>query len=327
MRKKKKSFATVYALDGAGGAEKKAIGVLADLKDLDKTIWIHLNLSDPRAGRWLKKQPEITDWVRENLTNPEISDARVRIKQNKLLLLLRTVNRASKSDPDDLVFLRLFATEKVLISACRNPTLDFAEVDDLFEDQEGPENMNDLLSIILENTLDSVADSVERIEDIVDDFEEKIIISKPQEGTYSALAERLRQVIIIRRFMMPEREVLDNLLRRGVKWFNATLEQSLRENFDRVRRIVEDIDLLEKRIRVNQDAISHLEDKQTQRNTYMLSVIAGIFLPLSFLTGVFGMNLGGIPMNEAPYGFLAVNLIMIFIGVLILYIFKKLKWI
>jgi len=327
MKRKKKSFATVYALDGEGSAEKKTIESLVNLKETGKAIWIHLNLSDPRAVRWLKKQPEMTEWVLENLTNPEISDPRVRIKQNKLLLVLRTVNRASKSDPDDLVFLRLFATEKLLISTCRNPTLDFAEIDDLFEDKEGPTNINGLLANILENTLDSVADSVERIEDIVDDFEEKIIISKPQEGTYSALAERLRQVIIIRRFMMPEREVLDNLIRRGIRWFNAEIEQSLRDNFDRVRRIVEDIDLLEKRIRVNQDAISHIEDKQTQRNTYMLSVIAGIFLPLSFLTGVFGMNLGGIPLNENPYGFLSINLIMIFIGLLILLLFRKLKWI
>ena len=87
MHKKKKSFATVYILDGEGSAEKKAIMALSDLKESGKAVWIHLNLSDPRASRWLKKQSEITDWIRENLTNPEISDARVRIKQNKLLLL------------------------------------------------------------------------------------------------------------------------------------------------------------------------------------------------------------------------------------------------
>ena len=59
----------------------------------------------------------------------------------------------------------------------------------------------------------------------------------------------------------------------------------------------------------------------------MLSVIAGIFLPLSFLTGIFGMNLGGIPLNESPYGFLAINLIMVLFGLVILFLFKKLKWI
>ena len=91
--------------------------------------------------------------------------------------------------------------------------------------------------------------------------------------------------------------------------------------------IVEDIDLLEKRIRVNQDAISHLEDKQTQRNMYMLSVIAGIFLPLSFLASVFGMNLGGIPLATEGYGFITIVVMMVLIGLIIWYLFKRLKWI
>ena len=327
MRKKKKTCAMVYLLDGEGGAEKKTLTSLADLKTTEKTVWIHLKLSDPRAGKWLRRQKELSEWLRENLTNPETSEPRVRIKQNRLLLALRTVNRKSKSEPDDLVFLRLFATDRILISTCLHPVINFREVDDLFEDKDGPQDVNDLISIILENTLDSVSESIEHIEDLVDDFEEKIIVNQPAEGTYQELSELLRQVIVIRRFMMPQREVLDNLLRRKLKWFNTVFEQSVRDNFDRVRRIVEDIDLLEKRIRLNQDALSHIEDKQTQRNTYMLSVIAGIFLPLSFLTGIFGMNLGGIPLGSHPYGFLVINLMMVLIGLVIWFLFKKLKWI
>ena len=327
MRKKKKTYAVVYLLDGQGGAQKKKLMNLNDLKTTEKTVWIHLKLSDPRAGKWIRQQKELSEWLRENLTNPETSEPRVRIKQSKLLLALRTVNRKSKSEPDDLVFLRLFATDRILISTCLNPVINFREIDDLFEDRDGPRDVNDLISTILENTLDSVSESIERIEDFVDEFEEKIITNCPAEGTYQELSELLRQVIIIRRFMMPEREVLDNLLRRKLKWFNTAFEQSVRDNFDRVRRIVEDIDLLEKRIRLNQDALSHIEDKQTQRNTYMLSVIAGIFLPLSFLTGIFGMNLGGIPLGSQPYGFLVINLIMLLIGLLIWFLFKKLKWI
>ena len=327
MRKKKKTYAVVYLLDGQGGAQKKKLMNLTDLKTTEKTVWIHLKLSDPRAGKWIRQQKELSEWLRENLTNPETSEPRVRIKQSKLLLALRTVNRKSKSEPDDLVFLRLFATDRILISTCLNPVINFREIDDLFEDRDGPQDVSDLISTILENTLDSVSESIERIEDFVHDFEEKIITNCPAEGTYQELSELLRQVIIIRRFMMPEREVLDNLLRRKLKWFNTAFEQSVRDNFDRVRRIVEDIDLLEKRIRLNQDALSHIEDKQTQRNTYMLSVIAGIFLPLSFLTGIFGMNLGGIPLGSQPYGFLVINLIMLLIGLLIWFLFKKLKWI
>ena len=327
MPKKKKSFATIYVLNGEGGAVKETPASLSDLMTDKNPVWVHLNLSDVRAARWLKRQKELSEWVRENLLNPEALEPRMRVKQNRLLLVLRTVDITPRSEPDDLVFLRLFATEKILISACLSPTIDFKDIDELFSDNDGPKNINDLIPVILENTLDSVTESIDRIEDLVDDMEENIITGHLKEGMYQSLSELLRQVIVIRRFMMPEREVLDNLIRHGIRWFNAETERSIRDDFDRVRRIVEDIDLLEKRIRVNQDALSHIEDKQTQKNMYMLSVIAGIFLPLSFIASVFGMNLGGIPLNEQPYGFLAINVGMLVIGLFIWFLFKKLKWV
>ena len=86
MPKKKKPFATIYVLDGAGGATKRALTSLADLTDDKKPVWVHLNLSDVRAGRWLKRQKELNDWVRENLLNPEALEPRMRVKQNRLLL-------------------------------------------------------------------------------------------------------------------------------------------------------------------------------------------------------------------------------------------------
>ena len=326
MHSKKKSFAVVYTLTGQGKAVKHT-PIRLDIPDEDKPTWIHLDLSDDRSLRWLKKYFKKNEWILENLTNPDICDPRLRVRQNQLLLVLRTVNRTPKSEPDDLVFLRLFARDNLLISTSATSAINFSELDDLFEDEDGPDTIAALIPTILENTLDSVTDSINAIEDQIDDLEETIIIGSPPEGSYQSLSELLRQVIVIRRFMLPEREALDNLIRHGTHWFHGETERFMRDNFDRIRRIVEDIDLLEKRMRINQDALSHIEDKQTQRNTYMLSVIAGIFLPLSFLASVFGMNLGGIPLDSSPYGFIAVNLVMVCIGLLIWFIFKRLRWI
>ena len=97
--------------------------------------------------------------------------------------------------------------------------------------------------------------------------------------------------------------------------------------FDRIRRIIEEVDLTEKRIRLNQDFLSHLEDRKTQRNTYMLSIVSGVFLPLSYVASVFGMNLSGIPLSEYQFGFLLVNIIMVIIGIFIWFLFKRLKWV
>lgn len=322
-----KPFATGYILDGRGGAEPLSGDQLKDLPATKRPVWIHLNLSDPRALRWIEERTELSAWVKENLTNLDISEPHMRIRQDSVLLVLRTVNIMPGAEPDDLVFLRLYATDKILISTRLHPAINFEDMNELFSDKDGPKDMNGLILSILENTLDGVSDSIVGIENQVDALEEKIIVNDMPENTYQQLSELLRQVIVIRRFMAPEREAVGNLIRHGAAWFTIDMERGLRDNFDWIQRIIEDIDLLEKRIRVNQDALKNRDDKKVQQNMYMLSVIAGIFLPLSFLASVFGMNLEGIPLESHPYGFLAVSLFMVLVGGVVLFVFRKLKWI
>ena len=326
MRQDETTFASVFVLDGKGSAKIVDINRLTDRR-MAKPTWIHLNLSRPEAIAWLDTHLSLHDWVKESLTDTEISEPHIRLRQNNVLLVIRSVNIMPDAEPDDLVFLRLFATKKLLVTTRLDPALDFAEMTELFSDKDGPKNIDELILAILENTLDSVSEAVAGIENQVDDLEEAVITGHAIPQTYPQLSEFLRQVIVIRRFMMPEREAVGNLIRRGVSWFQTETDRGMRDCFDWIQRIIEDIDLLEKRIRVNQDAIKNQEDTKTQRNMYMLTVIAGIFLPLSFLTGLFGMNLRGIPFETHPYGFITVCLLTGLIGLIVLFIFKKLKWI
>ena len=59
---------------------------------------------------------------------------------------------------------------------------------------------------------------------------------------------------------------------------------------------------------------------------YMLSVIATIFLPLSFLASLFGMNVGGIPFAKEPYGLALTVCFIVSIGLLLIYLFKRAHW-
>ena len=62
------------------------------------------------------------------------------------------------------------------------------------------------------------------------------------------------------------------------------------------------------------------------KNMYVLSVISAIFLPLGFLTGLFGINIGGIPGVEDPNAFWVFSGILVVIVSLQIWIFKKLGW-
>ncbi len=323
----KTSFATVFRLDGRGGADRILLSYREKGIEPRGTAWIHLNLGKKGAKEWVQSQANIPEWGRDGLTAPTRITMPIHIRQNQVFLTLRTVNISPGAEPDDMVFLRVFATDKVFVTARVHPAIDFEDVQDLFQDKTGPRSSADLLPYIIESTLDGVAASTQAIEDRVDACEEVIVSGCFPKNAYRFLSESLRQVIVIRRFIAPEREIINTLVRHPVNWFSDETVRDLKDLFERIQRLIEDIDLLEKRIRINQDAVQNEENMKTQRNMYILSIMAGIFLPLSFLSGLFGMNLPGIPLGEHPNGFLAVCVLMILVGLIFIAVFKKKEWI
>lgn len=326
MIQKETSFASVFVLDVFGGVKQIDISRLTKYHMI-KPIWIHLDLSFPESVTWLENNLSLPDYVKETLIKKEVSNSYIHFYQSYILFVACSVNMMPKAEPDDFVFLRLYANKKMLITTSLYPTIDFKEIIELFLDKNGPKNTDELMLIVLENTLDHISKVVADIENYVDVLEEDIITGCLTSKTYAQLSEFLRQILVIRRFMVPEREMVGTLQRRNISWFQLKTNKGLKDCFDRIQRIVEDIDLLEKRIWVNQDVIKNHEYIKMQRNMYMLTVMAGLFLPLSFLSGLFGMNLSGIPFNNHPYGFIIICFLTFLIGLIVLFVFKKLKWI
>jgi len=289
-------------------------------------LWIHLNLSHPKSVTFLQNDKHLDKWTKETLTNTSASRPRSVVHKNGLLLVIRTVNLTPRSQPDDMVFLRMWATQNRVITVCIHPAISFSDIMNDFYEHTGPKNTNELIDVILENTLNATADTIADMEEYVDDLEEKIISHHTYPSLPDDLSELMRRLVIMHRFLTPEREALDTLSRHQIPWFDKKTSHVTKDNFHRMQRIIEDITLLKERIRINQEAINQHDIKQSQKNMYMLSVIATIFLPLSFLTGLFGMNVGGIPFSEEPYGLAVTVVFIVFIGILLAYLFKRVGW-
>ena len=76
---------------------------------------------------------------------------------------------------------------------------------------------------------------------------------------------------------------------------------------------------------IQEELLSQLSEQLNQR-TYVLSVVAAIFLPLGFLTGLLGINVGGIPGAESPYGFVVFTLLLLVIVGIQLWYFIRKRW-
>nr|WP_269451058.1 CorA family divalent cation transporter [Phaeobacter inhibens] len=137
----------------------------------------------------------------------------------------------------------------------------------------------------------------------------------------------IRQAVIkMRRFINPQREAI-SMLATLENWIIAPDELALlRETANRTRRIVEELDATRDRLSALRDHIDADRAHALSRNSYVLSVVAAIFLPLGFLTGLFGVNVAGMPGTTAPSAFWVLAGVSAVGGLALFLIFKFAKW-
>jgi zinc transporter len=141
------------------------------------------------------------------------------------------------------------------------------------------------------------------------------------------LGDLRRQIATIRRFLAPQRDALDRVYRQSGGFLSDDDSLQLREEADRLTRYVEDLDLArEHALVIQEEMLNRVAQEQNQR-VYLLSVVAAIFLPLTFVTGMLGMNVAGLPGTESPYGFAWSSVVMVLLGIGLTLLFKFKKWI
>ncbi|MDH5798208.1 MAG: zinc transporter ZntB, partial [Paracoccaceae bacterium] len=99
-----------------------------------------------------------------------------------------------------------------------------------------------------------------------------------------------------------------------------------REVANRNLRSFEELEAITQRLQVLQDYIFSQRSEETSRNGMILSIVAAIFLPLGFLTGLFGVNIAGMPGMEWPWAFTVLTGISVVIGIALYFLFRVLRW-
>ncbi len=261
--------------------------------------WLHLQAGAPDSESCLAQlglAPEIID----ALCNPETRPKALHLNDG-MLIYLRGINRNPNADPEDMVSLRLWVTANRLITLRRKHRrlASVQEVKASIRHEPLPSNTIDLMLKILEKLTDKISETV-------DDLDEQLTLFETQDSSNPQdrikLSQIRRQSAAIRRYLFPQRDALDAIYRYSK---SLTQEQifALREETDRTTRYVEELDLARERAMVLQDELRNQIAEQQGMRMYVLSLVTAIFLPLSFLTGVFGMNVAGLPGTEHPKAF------------------------
>ncbi len=317
-------FLHSYVLDRKGGRRVIDAAGVADWKPDDGLLWVHLDLGSESSRRWLERESGLRPSVVEALLAIE-TRPRSHIDEHGSLISLRGVNTNPGEDPEDMVAVRIWIEPERIISSRRRRLLSVQDVRAALDEGNGPRSAGEFLATLIGRLADRIGDFVNGIEERIDVIEER-----PPDGEIMPLRQNImglrRQIAAVRRFLAPQRDALDRLYRQPGSLLDEGEAQDMREEADRVTRYLEDIDLARERLVVLQEELlAQLAQEQNTR-MYVLSVVAAVFLPLTFITGMLGMNVGGLPGLESPLGFVWSAVVMVAAAVGLLVFFRWKKW-
>lgn len=317
-------FVHANLLDGHGGATALTWQQVLDWQPGDETIWLHFDYTNVDAQSWLADSSGLEPLVSEALITEE-TRPRVSAVGNGLLIALRGVNHNEGAEPEDMVAIRIWVEDGRIISTARRSLLSVSDMASQLAAGKGPTSTAELLTELADFLVWRMSDTIDQYEDMIDDLENRVLDTSDSTLRFE-LASLRRSVIAMRRYLSPQRDALARLIIDKSPWLDETCRMRLREVADRLMRHVEDLDEVRERASVtHEELISRISEQMNQR-MYMLSIVAAIFLPLGFLTGLLGINVGGIPGADSSWGFIAFTSIILAVVALQIWYFRWKRW-
>ena len=288
-------------LDGEGGASHYPWENVSGWSSDEGLLWLHFDYQDEQARSWIIERSGLSDIAWNSLLTDETRPRAVS-RGNLLLMALRGVNLTPGSEPDDMVSIRIWTDGTRIISTRRRSLSSTDDVREQLEAGLGPRDIASLLVTWIDRIVWHMSDTVDKLEDEVARLE-AAVLSGDLEGLRSELANLRKQTIVIRRYLGPQREALNRLYGEQLDWIDELNRLRLREVADRQIRHLEDIDAVRERAAMAQEELLSRVSEQMNARTYVLTVVAAIFLPLGFFTGLMGVNVGGMPGLEEENAF------------------------
>lgn len=311
--------------DGKGGSKPLEGDAIAKRIKDNALAWVHLDVADPKTREWLETKtsyldPLIIDALLAKETRPRINEY-----PEGVLLILRGVNLNPDEDEEDMVSIRLWIDEHRIISTRLRKLRAVQHIKDKLAAGNGPKNCADFTISLISNLTKNMEPVINALDNQSDHIEEMMVESISAENRKAINIIR-KKAIHLRRYIAPQKEAIARLRNSELHWLHKTHMHNLQEQLDKTTRYVEELDSIRERGQIMKDEIANVLSDQMNKNLYVLSLIAALFLPLGFLTGLLGINVGGMPGVESGLAFWIVCLLCLGLFFIEYLIFRFLRW-
>ena len=313
-------------LDGEGGAREIGWDEAQDWQPATprEVLWLHLCRNRPGVQAWLEDQLAVPEPTAELLTSDQTRPRAFRDGET-LVGTLRGINFNPGAQPEDMISMQLWCDGRRLITLRRHPLQTPREVMAMLDRGSGPTDGGATITLLAELMIARMSQSIVDMNFVLDQLEDEDPETDP-EGMLKRISTIRRNCLALKRHMAPQHEALEQISRDSPYWFEEEDRREIAESIARLRRYLDDIDISKESALVLQDELRARSLASSEHATYMLTIVAGIFLPLGFLTGLLGINVGGMPGVDSADAFWIVVALCVAVLVGLLVLFKRLRW-
>lgn len=290
----------------------------------EELLWVDIDYSQPAAEIWLRGWNRLDPLAVESLLE-ESSRPRSLLFHTDLILDLRGVNLNPGADPEDMVAVRLWMDEQHIISSNRRRLISLDDIRNALRHGTGPKSSSEFIAMLVEFIDDHTSLVIEQLEESFEQLEDNLLMEEFTQ-LRPELSRLRRLAIRLRRYLAPQKDALSHLLNEPPPWLQRQDRLRLREGINRLNRHLEELDSIRDRAVIAQEEFINRLSEQLNTRIYTLTLVATLFMPLGFLAGLLGINVGGIPGADSRFGFLAVTGFMGILAMLQLYYLRKKKW-
>ena len=313
-----------FKLDGNGGGQGFELEDFQSHYSSTGLVWLHFDYESQQTQDWLLNRTGLDPLICKALlaTDPR---PRSLVQENGLLSILRGVNHNPDEDLEDMVSVRIWIQPNLIITLRHRRILALQDLREAIQLSQGPKDTNEFIVLLIERLLSRMEEVVTHVDEKVDELVERVILAHNR-SLRSEISQLRRMAIGLRRHISPQRIALSHMCSEPVTWFTQLTKANLREFSDRLMRYVEDIDAALDRAIVLQEELNSILSERMNQTMYLISLCTVICLPLGLLTGLLGINVGGMPGVENGRAFWIVCILLIIISIFLTAFLKIKKW-
>jgi len=278
--------------------------------------WLVLDGRDPADQAWIASQSGFDESIKDAVTQSPVRNDRVRVGAAIVLALVR-MGEAERGKHEGM---EIVVEPHRIVTVCYGTEAIVEEALARHADSASPMGTGHALSLLVAALVKPLESEVTRLSDRVGDLEDAAMKESDDDGMDDKVVLIGREVLALRRYLAPMHDELSYLALNPDELPGQADPRHLRRAADSLARLVSALDSSHSRILLVLSQLRNRDSDRDSRAMHKLTTVATVFLPLSFITGLLGINVAGIPDSHSPYAFWAVCgfLIAVAVGAIVL---------